>query len=123
MVLSTPIHDCIELAKQAWLTGHGQTFADLFAADGEFVVPGQKWQGRAAILDAFQEFAATHRVTHINIRNLVVQSDRAMLEWYWEEVDRRSGEISRAEDAIAIDFQEQQIQRWREYIDSNSLSG
>jgi uncharacterized protein (TIGR02246 family) len=120
--MSTSIHDCIKQAQEAWLTGNGEAFADLFAATGEFVVPGQRWQGRAAILTAFQDFAATQRVTAIEVRNLVVQGDRAMLEWYWEEADRESGEVSRAEDAIAIDFQGPLIQRWREYIDTDSLS-
>ena len=107
----------IETAKQAWLEGNGQQFADLFTTDGEFIAPGHRWQGRNAILDAFQSFTATHSVQAIAIRNLVVQGNGAMLEWSWEEVEKQTGQVTRMEDAIAIDFRGSLIQRWREYID------
>ena len=110
----------IETAKRAWLEGDGQTFVDLFTPDGEFVVPGSRQQGKDAILAAFQAFTATHTVKSIAIRNLVVQGNGAMLEWSWEEQEKQTGEVTRMEDAIAIDFRGSFIQRWREYIDATS---
>lgn len=107
----------IDQARQAWLQGDGQAFANLFTADGDFIVPGQHWQGRAAILQAFQDFAATHTVRAIAIQNLVVQGHHAMLEWSWEDIDHQTGQVNSAADAIAIDFEGEFICRWREYID------
>ena len=112
----------INRAKAAWLEGDAQAFANLFTATGKFIVPGQSWQGHTAILDAFKQFTASYRVNAIDIHNLVLQDNHAFLEWYWEEKKLDSGDISRAEDAIAIDFQGNLIHRWREYIDSDSVS-
>lgn len=111
---------CVEQARRAWLEGDGPAFVSLFTADGLFSVPGQKWQGSTAILDAFQSFMATHAVREITIRNLVQQDDLLMLEWTWVEVERQTGKVSRADDAIAIDLAGAKVQRWREYIDTAS---
>lgn len=110
----------IESAKAAWLEGDGQKFVDLFTSDGELIAPGHRWQGRNAILEAFQSFTATHLVQAIAIHNLVVQGHSAMLEWSWEEVEKQTGQVTRMEDAIAIDFRGSLIQRWREYIDETA---
>ena len=112
----------IHRAKAAWLEGDAQAFANLFTATGKFIVPGQSWQGHTAILDAFNKFTASYQVNAIEIHNLVLQNNHAFVEWFWEEKELDSGKISRAEDAIAIDFQGTLIHRWREYIDSDSVS-
>ena len=114
----TTIHE----AKAAWLEGDAQAFVQLFTPTGKFVVPGKSWQGHTAIFDAFHKFTAAYQVKTIDIHNLVLQNDHAFVEWFWEEKDLETGEISRAEDAIAIDFQGDLIHRWREYIDSDSCS-
>jgi len=110
----------VHQAKAAWLQGDAAAFARLFTPTGKFMVPGRSWQGQGAILDAFQKFNACYKVQSITIHNLVLQGDHAFLEWLWEEQALDSGQISTAEDAIAIDFQGNLIQRWREYIDSES---
>lgn len=114
------IQEVIEQAKQAWLDNNGIAFAELFAPSGEFWVPGHRYQGQDQILQAFQEFADASRVEEIEIRNLVTQADQAFVEWSWQEQERATGKVSRTEDAIAIDFQGDRIQRWREYIDAQS---
>ncbi|WP_225889165.1 nuclear transport factor 2 family protein [Halomicronema hongdechloris] len=119
---SVMMQTVIQLARRAWLQGDGQAFATLFGPTGEFIVPGQCWQGPEAILQACQTFMATHQVTAIDIRNVVIQENRAMVEWSWQEVERSSGQVSTAEDAIAIDIQGTHIQRWREYIDTDTKS-
>ncbi len=118
MTTSQTIQTIIQQAHQAWLDGNAQAFADLFTDNGVFVVPGQTWQGKPAIIQAFQDFSGSNSVKAIVIRNIVIQDERAMLEWYWEDIETATGKISKAEDAIAIDFQDGQIQRWREYIDT-----
>lgn len=120
MASPSTIRASIQQAKQAWLTGHGQDFAELFSPTGEFIVPGQQWQGPAAILTAFQGYAATHSVNAIVVHNIVIQGDRAMLEWSWDDTNWDTGKRSTADDAIAIDFVGDRIQRWREYIDVTS---
>lgn len=113
-------HTIIENARAAWLNGDAEAFVQLFSPLGKFSVPGQSWQGHSAIRDAFQKFKASYKVNTIDLRNVVLQGDHAFVEWYWEEQELESGNTSAAEDAIAIDFQGQNIHRWREYIDSES---
>ncbi len=50
------------------------------------------------------------------------EGDRVLLEWHWENVDLNTGKRVTADDAIAIDFRDSKISRWREYIDSLSHS-
>lgn len=119
MMPSQTIRIIIQQAKQAWLDGDAQAFADLFKNNGIFIVPGQIWQGKPAIIQAFQNFSEHNVVKEIVIRNIVIQNNQAMLEWYWEATETATEKISKAEDAIAIDFQDGQIQRWREYIDTS----
>ena len=125
---SNDVRAIIQTARQAWLSGNGSAFADLFADDGEFIVPGDRWRGPAAILSVFQDFMSTHRVNAIKIRSLVMQSHtdsdvvHAVVEWDWEDTEIATGKISRAADAIAIDIRGDRITRWREYIDADSVS-
>jgi len=44
------------------------------------------------------------------------------VEWIWKDVEKNTGSQSQAEDAIIVDFREGQINRWREYIDTQSLN-
>ena len=42
------IRAMIEQAGQAWVAGDADAFAALFTPDGEFIVPGKRWQGQCA---------------------------------------------------------------------------
>lgn len=112
----------IQQAADAWLTGDAKAFAALFTPDGEFVVPGDQYIGRSAIQRVAAEFAAGHASVQIEIRRILVAGDQAVVEWYWQDRDDRTGKITQAEDAIVVDFQGNYIRRWREYIDTQSLS-
>lgn len=112
----------IQRARKAWLEGDAEGFAKLFSADGEFIVPSQKWQGTKAITKAFQDYAQTHTVQVIEIRNIVIEQQHALVEWYWRDLERSTGEVNEAEDAIAVDVEHDFIRRWREYIDADSLA-
>ncbi|MGJ3253754.1 MAG: nuclear transport factor 2 family protein [Elainellaceae cyanobacterium] len=114
------IRRMIRHARDAWLTGNPDRFAELFAADGEFIVPGQCWQGPADIRQAVAEFAADYSVLDIQIRQIVIDGDRAVVEWQWRDRNSETGDETIADDAIAIDFEAGQIIRWREYIDTQT---
>lgn len=114
------IRRMIQHARDAWLTGNPDRFAELFAADGEFIVPGQRWQGPADIRQALAEFAADYSVLDIQIRQIVIDGDHAVVEWQWRDRNSETGDETIADDAIAIDFEAGQITRWREYIDTQT---
>ncbi|GAB4231458.1 MAG: SgcJ/EcaC family oxidoreductase [Elainellaceae cyanobacterium] len=115
-----PIEQIVEQAKTAWQDGDADGFANLFLPDGELVVPGQQWQGRSAIRQAVLDFSSTHCQVKIEIQRIVASGDCAVVEWIWEDVENNTGKRSHAEDAIVIDFQANQIRRWREYIDTQT---
>ncbi|UBF27067.1 nuclear transport factor 2 family protein [Kovacikia minuta CCNUW1] len=110
----------IHQARDAWLTGNGDAFANLFTADGELIVPGQRWVGRAAIRQAVIDFSAAYSVIKIDIRRIVADGNQSVVEWHWQDTEKATGKRSAADDAIVIDFKAGQITRWREYIDAKT---
>lgn len=108
----------IQQARDAWVKGDAEAFASLFSPDGEFIVPGNRWVGREAIQKIAADFATSHSEVKIEIKRIIVESDRAVAEWHWEDRENATGRLSKADDAIVVDFQAGQIVRWREYIDT-----
>lgn len=58
---------------------------------------------------------------NIQIHRILIDGHRAVVEWSWQEMEKATGKHSQAEDAIVIHFKDGLIQRWREYIDLESL--
>jgi uncharacterized protein (TIGR02246 family) len=114
------IRAIVRQARDSWVNGNADAFAALFTSDGEFIVPGQKWVGREAIRKAAADFATYASIVKIDIRQTIVEGDRAAIEWYWEDTEKASGRRNRADDAIIADFTAGKIKRWREYIDSKT---
>ena len=114
------IRALIEQAGRAWITGDADAFAALFAPDGEFVVPGKRWQGQSAIRETLASFATRYSDVKVDIRRIIVEGDQAVVEWYWEDTKNETGTRNRADDAIVVDFRDGRISRWREYIDTKS---
>lgn len=114
------IRATIQRAGEAWMNGDADGFARLFLPDGELIVPGYRWQGQQAIHNVVAEFSATHGDVNVNIRRILVEGDSAFVEWVWEDTETQTGKRTQAEDAIAVDFEQGQIRRWREYIDTES---
>lgn len=114
------IRSIVQQAKNAWETGNADEFASLFASDGEFCVPGNRWVGQEAIRQVAADFALQSSDVKIEIRRIILEGDRAVVEWYWEDTENATGHRNQADDAIVIDFAAGQIRRWREYIDAQT---
>jgi uncharacterized protein (TIGR02246 family) len=110
------IESIIQTAGNAWVSGDADAFTNLFAEDGEFIVPGQIYQGKEAIRSVMAEFSETHTNVQIDIQRIIIDSNQAVVEWHWQDTDA-AGKQTIAEDAIVVDFAGTQISRWREYID------
>jgi uncharacterized protein (TIGR02246 family) len=108
------IYALIERARQARAQGDAEAFANLFALDGQLVLPGLAWSGRAAIRHAA---LAEMSPARIEIRQVLVQGNRAVVEWKCSMVDPDSQIPQDMEEAIAIEFRNGYIIRWREYSD------
>lgn len=120
---SDQIQSIIQQAREAWLTGDAVAFAALFVAEGEFIAPGNRWIGPEQIRQAAADYASAYDVLQINIRQIIQVGDRAVVEWYWQDREKATGNETQADDAIVIDFQAGCIARWREYIDAISPQG
>lgn len=113
------IEAIIQTAIAAWTEGKPDQFAALFAENGEFIVPGDRWVGPEAIRQVTAEFTEANAVA-IVVQNILIQGQHAAVEWHWQETNRSTGETSQAEDVTMIDIVDGKIQRWREYIDNRS---
>ncbi len=116
---SEKIRSIIQQASEAWLTGDAEAFASLFLPDGEFIVPNNRWVGTEKIRQVAADFATDYEVK-IEIRRIIVEDERAVVEWYWSDTQKATGKCNQADDAIVVDFRAGKISRWREYIDATS---
>jgi uncharacterized protein (TIGR02246 family) len=114
------IRTMLKQASRAWVTGDADAFAALFTPEGEFTVPGKRWQGQAAIREVAAGFADRYSNVQIDIRRIIVDGNQAVVEWRWEDLKKATGVRSKADDAIVVDFEDRLISRWREYIDTQS---
>lgn len=114
---SEQIRSIIDRAAKAWMNGDGELFASLFLPDGEFIVPGNRWVGREKIHQVLTDFASNVSEIKIEIQRIIIDGSQAVVEWHWQERNKETGKIDRAEDAIVVDFKDGSIERWREYID------
>jgi uncharacterized protein (TIGR02246 family) len=117
------IRAAIEQAANAWMTEDAEAFASLFSQDGEFIVPGNRWVGRKAIREVAEGFFKSYSNVKVEIKQIIIEGDRAAVEWYWEDREDATGRLNRADDAIVVEFKEGQIVRFREYIDTKTWGG
>ncbi|MBD2311316.1 nuclear transport factor 2 family protein [Desertifilum sp. FACHB-1129] len=117
---SDAIRTTIRQVASAWEAGDAEAIASPFADDAEFIVPGSCWRGREEIRQEAAKFAQTHTEVKITIKLIVVEGNLAFAEWDWQDVEKQSGKRTLAEDAIAVEFRDGKIIRWREYIDTDT---
>lgn len=116
--MPTPdVQALVETARQAWLTANANSFASLFADQGEFIAPGKRWVGRDQISQAVEEYAAAYDEVSINIRRIIQEGNQIVIEWDWQDREKATGKRNQAEDAIVVDLEQGRVRRWREYID------
>lgn len=123
LIQSEEIRAIIKQSRDAWLRGDADAIASFFSADGELIVPGDRLVGREAIRQVAADFFSTHSVIKIEIKLIIVEDNRAAVEWYWEDREKATGHLNQADDAIIVDFKDGQIVRWREYIDNKTWEG
>ena len=114
------IRIAIAQARDAWIARNAEALAALFAPDGEIILPGQRWQGQERIRQEVTHFAQQYSDVRIEIRQIIVDSDRAVVEWYYEDTENTTDRRNKADDVIVINFKGGQISRWREYFDTET---
>lgn len=112
------IRSTIEQARNAWIDRDADALADLFTIDAELIVPGQRWQGQAQIRSEIAKFARQYANIRITIRSIIIDGNRAAVEWHYEDMEQATGQRSQSDDAIVIEFHNGLISYWREYFDT-----
>lgn len=104
---------------EAWMTPDPDKIAEVYADDGEFILPGDVFTGP----DAIRELAATYTAEHeikVELKRIIVVGNFAFAEWVWNDTDKASGETSQFDEAIVVDFEGDKVKSWREYIDADT---
>lgn len=111
------IRSTIELARTAWIDRDADAIPQLFTEDGTLIVPGQRWQGRARIRSEIAKFARDYTDVSITIHRIIIDGDRAAVEWHYEDTQKATGKRNRSDDVIVLEVQNGLINYWREYFD------
>jgi uncharacterized protein (TIGR02246 family) len=116
--LPQDIRSTIELARKAWIDRDADALAELFTEDGTLIVPGQRWQGQTRIRSQIAKFARDYTDVSITIERIIIDGDRAAVEWHYEDTEKATGKRNRSDDAIVLEVQNGRISYWREYFDT-----
>ncbi len=114
------IRALIEQAKDAWVARNADALAQLFAPDGELIVPGQRWRGQARIREEISKFAQQYTDVSIEIRRVVVDGNQAAVEWHYQDTEKATGKCNQADDAIVLEVKDGRLSYWREYFDTET---
>ena len=116
----TDIRTVLKQARDAWVARDADALAQLFAPDGELIVPGKRRQGRGQIRAELIRFAQQYSDVQIDIRRIIVEGNHAVIEWSYKDTENATGIHHQADDAIIVDFKDGHISRWREYFDEKT---
>lgn len=114
------IRATIEAAKDAWVRQDANALVQLFTPDGVLIVPGQRWEGHDRIREELDRFTQYSSDVRIEIKRIIVEGNQAAVEWYYEDVDKATGNLNQADDVIVVDFEGDRISQWREYFDTTT---
>ncbi len=117
MMPTKEVQALVQKARHAWLTRNADEFVNLFTDSSDFITPGFRCVGPTKIRHAFTDYAASFDEVQIDIRSIIQEGNRIVIEWDWHDREKATGKRTHAEDAIAIELEGMKIRRWREYID------
>ncbi|MGF1494390.1 MAG: nuclear transport factor 2 family protein [Microcoleaceae cyanobacterium] len=114
------IHSLIDQIAETWRKGDAKEFAEMFTPDGELIISGCHWFGREAIEQVISEFVEIHPYLQVDIRHIIIEADRAVVEWHLDNVEGFVGRVDPInDDIVVIDFIGDKVRRWREYVDQD----
>ncbi len=114
------IQQLVERQAKAWETANSDQILADFADDCLFVVPGSLFRGKQEIKAAAESYFAEYTNTKVTIKRIIAKGNEGAIEWEWSETNKKTGQNSKAEDAIIFQLEDGQIKYWREYIDKQS---
>lgn len=126
--LATPMNSAKDLAAMvkrqatAWETQDPELLIGDFAEDALFLAAGFKFQGRAAIQKAAEDYFRNFTDTEVTIKRIILEKNQGAVEWDWRDRKRKTNQLSAAEDAIIFELNDDsKIVYWREYIEKKKV--
>ena len=121
MNLETTIQDMVKKQALAWEQKDVFSIVDDFAPNATFIAGGFTFQGKKAIQKAAEDYFQQFTDIKVTIKRIIIDDYQGAVEWDWSDSNRKTGQISEAEDAIIFELQDDgQISYWREYIEKKS---
>ncbi len=114
---STEIQELVKRQAQAWSMANPDKIIADFAEDCLFIAPSLRIQGQQNVKQAAQDYFELYHNVQITIHRIIANGNQGSVEWSWSEVNRKTREISDAEDAIILEIEQGKIKYWREYIE------
>lgn len=114
------IQHIVERQANAWETADSDKIIADFAEDSLFIVPGSTLKGHQEIKEAAESYFAEFTETQVTIKRIIANGNEVAVEWSWSEKNKKTGETSKANDAIIFELKNGKIKYWREYIDKES---
>jgi uncharacterized protein (TIGR02246 family) len=112
---ATEIRNFIQKAARSCQQKDATTFSSLFASNAELIISNQRIVGKEQIASITADYLANCENIQIDIKNIIVEENRAVVEWVWRDRKREDGRENCAENAISLTFMDGKIARWREY--------
>ena len=112
------IQQLVERQANAWETADSDKIIADFAEDSLFIVPSSTFRGKQQIKEAAEQYFAEFIDTKVTINQIITNGNKGAVEWSWSDRNKKTGEISQAEDAIIFELEAGKIKYWREYIDT-----
>lgn len=116
------VQSLIEKARGAWIARDIDALTALFSGNAEFIVPGQRLQGKSSIREELKKFVDRYSDVNITIKRVVTDGNQAAIEWHYEDIQKATGQHSATDDVIIIEVDQGRICYWREYFDTETLS-
>lgn len=109
------IYQIITLGVKACVDRDAVKFASLFTPSGEIILKKDQKIVKPDIERVTRDYFASLEYIKINVLSVMIQGNRACLEWLWEDFNQVKQQKNSQENLILITFEEDLIQRWREY--------
>ena len=108
----------VERQAEAWRTGNVSAIIADFAPNAVFIAAKFEFEGIEAIEKAARDYFQDFENTEVTIKRIILNELQGAVEWDWSDRNKKTGKISRAEDAIIFELREDgKIIYWREYIE------
>ncbi|BAU66661.1 unknown protein [Stanieria sp. NIES-3757] len=110
----------VQRQASAWENANSSAIVRDFAEDAIFIAAGTKFEGKEATKQAAEDYFAQFTDTKVTIKRIIIDEFQGAVEWDWSDRNKKTGQISQAEDAIIFELKDSKIVYWREYIEKKN---